>query len=211
MNIKKILLLLSGASLLLMGGIFFILHAFSQNQEYIVDTVEDIQPAPVALVFGAGLKRDGTPSDALKDRVLTAVELYQAKKVQKLLMSGDNSIQSYDEVTAMKELAIEYGVLAEDIVLDYAGFDTYDSCYRAEAIFGVTNTIAVSQEFHLPRILFTCEHRGITTQGLIADKRIYRDTTRLKIRERLAQIKAWIEVVITQPEPRFLGEKEYIF
>src|SRR3990172_12100148 len=92
--------------------------------------VEDVPAKPVAIVFGAGLWRDGSPTPVLRDRVTTAVELYFQGKVNKLLMSGDNRVDNYNEPAAMEEFAIGLGVPAEDIILDYAGQRTYDTCFQ---------------------------------------------------------------------------------
>ena len=174
-------------------------------------TFQTAPTSSVALVFGAGLRRDGTPSDALADRVQTAVELYKAGKVRKILMTGDNGSTDYDEVSSMKRYAIAHGVATDDVVLDYAGFRTYDSCYRAKAIFGVTNVIAVSQRFHLPRIIYLCQSRGIVTAGVSASKQAYRGEQTWEVREFIARAITWIEVNVTHPKPRFLGKKEPIF
>lgn len=182
-----------------------------KSSEARVVTAESTSTSSVALVFGAGLRRDGTPSDALGDRVQTAVELYKANKVRKILMTGDNGSTDYDEVTAMKRYAVARGVPAEDVVLDYAGFRTYDSCYRAKAIFMVDDIIAVSQGFHLPRIIYLCQSRGINTVGIVADKRDYLGEHSWAVREFIARTITWVEVNITHPEPRFLGKKEPIF
>ncbi len=190
--------------------IFYIQTQF-KNQSTIYSSLDQVPTAPVALVFGAGLRPNGTPSDALRDRVLSAVDLYQAQKVQKLLMTGDNSLINYDEVSAMKKLAVDMEVPEDDVVLDYAGFDTYDSCYRARDIFGLSQIIAVSQEFHLPRVVFTCQSLGIDTVGYVADKQPYISARFWRVRESLARVKAWAEVKILKPEPKFLGEKEEIF
>ncbi|MEZ4555940.1 MAG: ElyC/SanA/YdcF family protein [Caldilineaceae bacterium] len=108
-----------------------------------------------------------------RDRVDTAIALYQAGKVDKLLMSGDNSTPEYDEPGAMMAYAIAQGVPAADIQPDYAGRRTYDTCYRAQAIFHVEDAVLVTQAFHLPRALFTCHNLGLDAQGVIADRRIY--------------------------------------
>ena len=89
----------------------------------------------VAIVFGAEVKRDGTPSTVLRDRVETAVELYKNGKVKKLLMSGDNRFVNYNEPESMRQYALKLGMPDSDIVLDYAGRRTYDTCYRAKEIF----------------------------------------------------------------------------
>jgi SanA protein len=168
--------------------------------------------APVALVLGAGLNRDGTPGVVLQDRVETASELYFSGKVQKLLMSGDNSTQYYDEPGAMKEYALSLGVPEEDIVLDFAGRRTYDSCYRARAIFGLEELIVVTQAFHLPRAMFLCNAFDINASGVPADDANYqlRSYTYWWIREVLASIKAYWDVFISHPIP-ILGEPEPIF
>jgi SanA protein len=174
--------------------------------------VEDSRSAPVALVLGAGLNRDGTPGVVLQDRVATASELYFAGKVEKLLMSGDNSTIYYDEPGAMHDYAISLGVPEEDIVLDFAGRRTYDSCYRAKEIFGVDDLIVVTQAFHLPRALFLCNAFDIEATGVPADDANYRlrSYTYWWFREILATLKAYWDVTIEHPMP-ILGEPEPIF
>ncbi len=194
-------------------GINFVIQIHSKMESYKSYIYNDVTSTPafsVALVFGAGLKKGGLPSDVLSDRVLSAVELYKAGKVKKILMSGDNSTRTYDEVNAMKKLAVDTGVQGEDIVLDYAGFDTYDSCYRAKEIFGLSEAIAVSQEFHLPRVLYTCNELGLKTVGYASDKHVYVKAQFWKVREFLAQIKAGLDVQILHSKPKFLGPKEKV-
>lgn len=166
---------------------------------------------PVAIVFGAGVRRDGRPTPMLADRIQAAVGLYQDGRVGKLLMTGDNGSVDYDEVTAMRRYAIERGVPAADIVLDYAGFRTYDSCYRARAIFGVREAIVVTQRFHLPRAVYTCRALGVDAVGLgTADWGIYssRLMRRYTAREAIATLNALLEVHLVHPRPRFLGPYE---
>lgn len=168
--------------------------------------------APVALVLGAGLNRDGTPGLVLQDRVRAASELYFSGKVEKLLMSGDNTSQNYDEPGAMKEFAIDLGIPDEDIVLDFAGRRTYDSCYRAKAIFGLEKLIVVTQAYHLPRALFLCNAFEIEADGIPADDANYmrRSYTFWWVREILASLKAYWDVYISHPQP-ILGQPEPIF
>jgi SanA protein len=174
-----------------------------------------VQSAPehkVAIVFGAGLWRDGRPTPVLRDRVTTAAELYHSGKVEKLLMSGDNSNVNYNEPGAMRGYALELGIPDEAIVLDYAGKRTYDTCYRAREIFGIKDAILVTQSFHLPRALYVCNHLGISADGVPADVRIYRKRALMwwNIRETPATLFALWEVHFSQPQP-VLGEKEPIF
>jgi SanA protein len=148
----------------------------------------------------------------LQDRVETGAELYFAGKVEKLLMSGDNSTEYYDEPGAMLEYALSLGVPEEDIILDFAGRRTYDSCYRAKAIFGVDDLIVVTQAFHLPRALLLCNTLGVNATGVPADDANYRlrSYTYWWVREIFASIKAYWDVLIEHPTP-ILGPPEPIF
>ncbi len=167
---------------------------------------------PVAIVFGAGLWRDGSPTPVLKDRVATAADLFFAGKVEKLLMSGDNRFVDYNEPRAMQKYAMELGVPESAIVLDYAGRRTYDTCYRARDIFGVTEAILVTQNFHLPRALYTCNQLGVNSIGVSADRQKYSREPYLwwNLRELPATLAAIWEVHFSRPLP-ILGKPEPIF
>jgi len=106
----------------------------------------------------------------------------------------------------MNHLAIQLGVPAEDIVLDYAGRRTYDSCYRVKEIFGIRQAIIVTQRFHLDRSLFLCNAMGITSVGVVADRRAYQSLPWWEMREVLATAAAWWDVNVRHPVP-VLGEK----
>jgi SanA protein len=176
-------------------------------------TVEDAPEGySVAIVFGAGLHWDGSPTPVLRDRVKAAVGLYDQGKVQKLLFSGDNRFVDYNEPGAMHEYALELGVPEEDIVLDYAGRRTYDTCYRANAIFKVDQAILVTQRFHLPRAIFLCDQLGIVSQGVESDLRAYSSYSLRywNFREILATMSAMWDVWIQRPVP-VLGEELPIF
>jgi SanA protein len=178
----------------------------------LIFTVDQVPNHEVAIVFGAGLWRDGRPTAVLRDRVQTAVDLYKSGKVIKLLMSGDNRFINYNEPKAMYETALALGVPKEDIVLDYAGRRTYDTCYRAKYIFGIDEAILITQSFHLPRAIYTCQKLGISPNGVPADLRVYRRFASWywNIRESFAILNALIELHVTHPVP-VLGQPEPIF
>jgi SanA protein len=127
-------------------------------------------------------------------------------------MSGDNSTIYYNEPGAMKEYALELGVPEDAIVLDYAGRRTYDSCYRAGAIFGLQQATLVTQNFHLPRALYICRMLGISATGVKADQRMYRQGSIMwwNLREVPATLVALWEVHISKPIP-VLGKPEPIY
>ncbi|AFZ38387.1 protein of unknown function DUF218 (plasmid) [Stanieria cyanosphaera PCC 7437] len=161
----------------------------------------------VAIVFGAGLSADGTPSPMLADRVESAVELYQNGRIHKLLMTGDNSMISYNEVMAMKRFAHDLDVPTQDITLDYAGFSTYESCYRAHQVFDVHRAVVITQNYHLPRAVYTCRQLGVNAVGLgTPDREIYglRGMIPYLLREMLANVKALSDIYLTRPHPTFL-------
>jgi vancomycin permeability regulator SanA len=161
----------------------------------------------VAIVFGAGLSADGTPSPMLADRVESAVELYQSGRIHKLLMTGDNSTISYNEVVAMKQYAHNLGVPTQHITLDYAGFSTYESCYRAHQVFDVHRAVVITQNYHLPRAIYTCRQLGVNAVGLgTAEREIYglRGMIPYLLREMLANVKALSDIHLTRPHPTFL-------
>lgn len=167
---------------------------------------------PVAIVFGAGLWRDGSPTPVLRDRVATAAGLYQEGKVQKLLMSGDNSEIYYNEPEAMRQFALGLGVPEEAIALDFAGRRTYDTCYRAREIFEIESAILVTQTFHLPRAIYSCNMLGLPAIGVPADQRQYRQRSIAwwNLRELLATLVALWEIHYSKPIP-ILGDPEPIF
>jgi SanA protein len=177
-----------------------------------INSIESVKTSKVAIVFGAGLQRDGSPSPVLQDRVEAAVQLYKTGKVEKLLMSGDNRFIDYNEPGAMQAYAIKLGVPQKDIVLDYAGRRTYDTCYRALHIFGVKEAILVTQRYHLPRALFTCNGIGLKAVGVTANLRDYRKFSQLvwNTRELPASTVALWQVWFSHPLP-VLGDYEPIF
>ncbi len=195
--------------LLLVIGARLMTAIYSRNKMFSVDSVSTNQ---VAVVFGAGLQYDGSPSPILRDRVETAVNLYFAGKVKKLLMSGDNRFVDYNEPGAMRAYAVTLGVPEEDIILDYAGRRTYDTCYRAKHIFGLNEAILVTQSYHMPRALFTCNGIGLKSVGVTSDIRKYGKISWLNwnIRELPATLVAVWDVWITHPLP-VLGDFEPIF
>jgi SanA protein len=144
--------------------------------------------------------------------VETAVQLYQQGKVNKLLMSGDNSIIEHNEPEAMRQYALASGVPDDDIVLDYAGRRTYDSCYRAKAIFQVDSAILVTQSFHLPRALFLCNWFGVESVGVESNNNYFRKVSRFywNARELFATAQAVWDVYVIKPMP-VLGKPEPIF
>ncbi|GIH32506.1 membrane protein [Microbispora amethystogenes] len=164
---------------------------------------------PAALVLGAGVMGD-RPSAMLSSRLDIAAELYRAGRVRALLLSGDNSRRSYDEPTVMRDYLVSRGVPAGRIVLDYAGFDTWDSCVRAKEIFGASRLVVVTQVFHLPRAVALCRTAGLDAFG-VGDDSSHDwpvETAAYAVREFPATAKALLDGLVLHSSPRFLGRRE---
>ena len=170
-------------------------------------SADTIRQERVAIVFGARVYSNGRLSGMLRDRVDTAIDLYKKGAVSKLLVSGDNQFEDYDEPSAMMEYAIAQGVPAEDIQPDFGGRRTYDTCYRAKSIFQVDSAILVTQQFHLPRALFLCEQLGMDAVGVAADRRVYdpRSVRFSETREIPATVAALLDAILKLPPP-VMGE-----
>ena len=162
--------------------------------------------ADCILVLGCRVYEDGTPSHMLEDRLRRGVELYEAAAAPKLLMSGDHGQQEYDEVNAMKDYAVAAGIPSGDVFMDHAGFSTYESLYRAKAVFGVKKVIIVTQEYHLHRALHIARRLGLEAWGVASDYRSYAGQLMRDIREILARNKDFATGIFL-PEPTYLGEK----
>ncbi len=157
-------------------------------------------PAGVVIIFGAGLKRNGEPSDVLADRLRIGADLYRRGLATHILVSGDNSFEDYNEPRAMYDrLVDDYSIPPEVIALDLAGRRTYDTCIRARQLWQVQKAILVTQEFHLPRAIWTCEQLGIESVGVSATLESYVDDEAYSLREVLAMYKAFIDVYLWPP------------
>ncbi len=156
------------------------------------------------MVLGAAVKPDGTPCKMLRDRLDLGIALYKQGAAPKLLFSGDNGQVVYNEVNAMRKYAVNAGVPEEDIFLDHAGFSTYESVYRAKAIFDVDSMVVVTQKYHLYRTLYGCRRMGITALGAAA-KDTNKGQERREAREIMARDKDFVKWIF-KPQPTFMGE-----
>lgn len=170
-------------------------------------SLNDCPVRKTALVLGAYVDEDGRPCAMLYDRIKTAILLYRAGKVKKLLMTGDHGLKHYNEVGSMRAIALNAGIPPEDIFTDHAGFSTYESIYRAKAVFLVDNAVIITQEFHLPRSLYMAKKSGINAAGVPADLRSYEKShlNYLCMREFFAKGKDFFQINVSKPPPAFLG------
>ena len=176
-------------------------------EDKMYDDVSAIPFNRVGLLLGTSPKgRTGNPNVFYIRRIEACVALYQAGKIDRILVSGDNSHATYDEPTCIKEDLIAAGVPDSVIYLDYAGFRTYDSMVRAKEVFGLTSFTIISQPFHNERALYIATRKGLDVIAFNApDVQLRRWQIRMTVREWLARTKAVMDVY-TCKQPHFLGE-----
>lgn len=176
------------------------------------DQVKKVPKKKIALVLGTSKRVASGYTNLYFDyRMKAALELYRAGKVQKVLVSGDNGTQHYDETTDMRDYLIARGIPSRNIVCDYAGFRTLDSVVRARFVFGQDDFIIVSQKFHLQRALYIASQKGINAIGYIAKDPAHRASYwKIMLREYFARVKAVLDCKVLGTEPRFTGPPETI-
>ncbi len=202
---RVVLLSVLAALLALVGSIGWVRWQASGH----VYAIDDVPEAPVALVLGAQVHDNGSPSGFLEARLDIARRLYETGKVRAVLVSGDHGRWTYDEPDAMRQWLIERGVPDRKVVADHAGFDTYDSCQRAVRVFGVRQLIVITQSYHIDRAVALCRDAGIEATGVGDDtaRRFGTFWTKAVVREQGACVKAMLDVV-TGRDPVFLGRHE---
>lgn len=201
MKLKRLILWITAFAALGIAGFVAIQLYINSFNRY----TPDLPKVDAILVLGAYVNPQGQPSVALKARLDNAYDLYQRGIAPKLLLSGDHGKPDYDEVKGMMNYMLERGVPREDIFLDHAGFDTYDSMYRARDVFCVKTMVVSTQEFHMPRSLYIAARLGLTAYGYPASDSPLRNS--VHIREVFAKVKAFFDVEILKSKPKYLGDQ----
>lgn len=174
------------------------------------DDIVDLQAASLfdadaIIVLGASVHSDGTPSGILRDRLDDGIALYFAGAAPKIIMSGDNGTESYNECWAMKQYAVSQGVPSEDVFCDHAGFSTYETMYRARHVFGAERVVVATQTYHLYRALFDAQGVGMQAVGVPSDYGEYLNQSWYDLREVFARAKDFFQVLFKTP-PTFTGD-----
>ena len=207
--LKKRLLIIAAVLAALAAGTVFVpdIIVVSSAKDRIItaDEAAELENTDCVLVLGAGV-RDGNPTPMLRDRLITGISLYKSGVAPKIIMSGDHGREDYDEVNVMKSYAVENGVPDGDVFMDHAGFSTYDSVYRAKAVFEADSIIIVTQKYHLYRALYIADKLGVNAVGVAADLDDYSGQLKRDLREIAARDKDFFSCLF-KPEPKYLGEK----
>ena len=204
---SKVLLVLLLLAVLAAAAVFVPNVVVKKSMEKRIITIEEaaeLEKADCILALGCRVYSNGSMSPMLHDRVQLALDVYNTGASDKLLMSGDHGKTDYNEVQSMKDYLIENGVASSDVFMDHAGFSTYDSLYRAKAVFNADRIIIVTHRFHLYRALYIADKLGIEAYGVAAED-LYAGNTRREIREILARDKDLVKCIF-KPEPTYLGD-----
>lgn len=208
--IKRGLLLLLLVAVIAFAYIHFQVHSYDNR---IITNLNELDTSRwsrprVAIVFGASVYGNGDLSPILEDRVDTAIELYRARKVDRILVSGDNRHVSYNEPKAMQEYLVTHAVAPQDVIVDYAGRSTYETCVRAKDVFGLKQAVLVSQGYHLPRALYIANSVELDVVGMAGDLRLKPKVDYQSFREWAAEVKAYLnlnyfppDVLLGNPQP----------
>lgn len=204
---NKILKLLAISTIALFLLIFIcnlIINSSAKGKTF--SKVEDVPQNNVGLVLGTAKKLvNGQPNLYYSFRINATIELFKAKKIAFVLVSGDNGSQYYNEPKTIKNDLIAGGIPAEKIFLDYAGFRTLDSMVRAKAVFGLEKVTVISQKFHNERAIYLAQKKGLTAIGFNAQDVTGNSGLKIQLREYLARVKVFIDLLFNT-QPKFYGE-----
>ena len=196
---------------LLIGIVIFSINYYivKSTENHVFTDINKLPKVDAIIVLGAKVSHEKL-SYVLEDRLVAGVNIIYANKAQAILLSGDHGQKEYDEVNSMRKYILRrnFNIKKQQIFMDHAGFDTYDSMFRAKEIFGIKSAIIVTQDFHINRSVYIAKNLGIDAYGFAVDESIYKESLRLnwRIRELLSRVKAFKDVLINS-NPTYLGEK----
>lgn len=196
-------MLISAVSVSAIIGINIMITRYSSG--YITDNVDELPVQYTAIVPGAAVYSNDRVSHIFYDRLLGAESLLKKGKVKKILISGDHGQKSYDEVNTGLVFLARHGINQSIVFTDHAGFDTYDTLYRAKHVFKAGKVIIVTQKFHCARSVYIARKLGLDAYGYECDLRGYRKARYYALRESIARIKAYLDITF-KSKPRFIGK-----
>lgn len=191
--------------LVLLGLCNLIVEETARGKTY--SDIQDIPENKVGLVLGTSRRLvEGGLNPYYTNRITATIALYNAGKIQFVLVSGDNGSLYYNEPMTIKKDLVAGGIPPEKIYLDYAGFRTLDSVVRARAIFGLESVTIISQEFHNERAIYLAEKKGLKAIGFNADDIEGSQGQKVRFREYFARVKVFIDLLLNT-QPRYFGEQ----
>ena len=208
MSVRKLLMIAVGVVFIaLVGLIFWSNWVIEGESKFTYDQVSELPHHKVGLVLGCIKSPDGRyVNPFFQSRMEAACRVYQAGKIDVILVSGDNHVRSYDEATDMKNALIGMGIPSDKILCDYAGFTTLDSIVRAKEVFKQNALTIISQKFHNERAIYIAQHEGMSAVGYNAQAVELKWALKIYLREFCSRMKVIWDVKIIGRKPKFLGE-----
>ncbi len=207
-KITRLILLMLGLPLLSLVLSNYVINSFAEGKTY--STISKIPRNKVGLILGTSKKlKGGQQNPYYSNRILATVALFKAGKIEYVLVSGDNGSVYYNEPTTMKKDLISAGIPKERIFLDYAGFRTLDSVFRAKIVFGLQKVTIISQKFHNERAIYLAAKKGLNAIGYNAKDISLEAGLKIQFREYFARVKVFLDLAL-KTQPRFYGEKVLI-
>ncbi|MEJ1222652.1 SanA/YdcF family protein [Sediminicola sp. 1XM1-17] len=204
-RIIRIFLLLATTLILVLFISTFSIQLFTQGKTYY--TAKNIPKNKVGIILGTSKRlTTGKPNPYYHNRIAATVRLFNAKKIEFVLVSGDNATLNYNEPYTIKKDLIKAGIPEDRIFLDYAGFRTLDSMVRAKYVFGLDSVTVISQKFHNERAIFLAERKGLHAIGFNAKDITGSDGLKVRLREYFARVKVFIDLTFNT-QPKFYGKK----
>lgn len=206
-RLKQLLLGAAAVGLLALLGIVAVYQVIARNASgRLFDDPQEIDEPQIALLLGTTPKlADGRANLYFEYRVAATLKLFEAGKIQRVIVSGDHSRDDYNEPEAFRARFVEAGISPEQIHLDYAGFRTLDSVVRAQKVFGQSKVLIISQPFHNERAIYLADHFGLEASAYNARDLGGAPGLKNLLREALARVKVFIDLVFGV-EPKFLGK-----
>lgn len=205
--IKKVFkagLFLILALILLLVACNFIVSGTTADKTY--DTIQNLPYNRVGLVLGTSNKLiGGATNPYYTNRIKATILLYTSKKIEFVLVSGDNGSIYYNEPNTIKKDLVAAGIPADRIFLDYAGFRTLDSMVRAKSIFGLENVTVISQKFHNERAIYIANKKGLNAIGFNAMDISTSQGLKVQVREYFARVKVFIDLIFNT-QPKYFGK-----
>lgn len=204
-KVLKILGILVAAPILILLLCNQAVNSAADGKTY--ESTKDIPKNKVGLVLGTSKKlSSGQPNPYYDYRITATVQLFEAEKIDFVLVSGDNGSRYYNEPNTFKKDLVKAGIPDDKIFLDYAGFRTLDSMVRAKVVFGLQEVTVISQKFHTQRAIYLAERKGLKAIGFNAKDVSGQNGLKVHVREYFARVKVFVDL-IANTQPKFFGDK----
>jgi len=167
----------------------------SQTKSKVYYDLNELPHKKIALVLGTSKRTmAGDTNSFFSHRMEAAAQLYKKEKVEKLLLSGDNRTRYYNEPADMKKALKNLGVPDEAIIIDTAGYRTYESISRCAEVFEAKDITIITQEFHAFRALYLSQFYDMNAIAYCAEEVPVYASSKVNIREFFARPKALIDI-----------------